>query len=224
MSFKNGVIMRFERCRTLFGDHHDKLVQAKILLLGVGGVGSFCLDCLFRTGITDITIVDCDTFDMTNQNRQIGAEAVGASKVHHLSKLYPTVTPIEAKKDPEWVETFDFAPYDLVLDAIDDMRAKIALAQKVWPKLICATGSAKKIDPTQIRVATLWQSHGDALARKLRNELKRRGFKRNFTVIFSPEEPRCKDKGSFVGVTGAFGLAMCSAAVQKILEEGTKRR
>ena len=211
--------MRYERCRMLFGDDHEKLVKAKILLLGVGGVGGFCLDCLFRTGITDITIVDFDTFDETNRNRQIGSDAVGEVKVRHLAELYPTVTPIEAKIDAAWVERFDFGPYDLVLDAIDDIRAKIALAHKTWPKLISATGGARKVDPTKIEIASIWKTHGDPFARKIRYELKRSGFKGDFLALFSPEEPKCTTKGSFVGVTGAFGLAMCSAAVQKLLEK-----
>ncbi len=211
--------MRYERCRMLFGDDHEKLAKAKILLLGVGGVGSFCLDCLFRTGITDITIVDFDTFDETNRNRQIGSDAVGAVKVRQLAKLYPTVIPVEAKIDAAWIEHFDFTPYDLVLDAIDDIRAKIALAHKTWPKLISATGGARKIDPTKIEIASIWKTHGDPFARKIRYELKRSGFKGDFLALFSPEEPKCTTKGSFVGVTGAFGLAMCSAAVQKLLEK-----
>jgi len=73
--------MRFERCRMLMGDDFEKLRKAKILLLGVGGVGGFCLDCLVRSGVEDITIVDFDRFDITNQNRQIGSEKVGAVKV-----------------------------------------------------------------------------------------------------------------------------------------------
>ena len=210
--------MRYERCRMLFGEDHEKLAKAKILLLGVGGVGSFCLDCLFRTGVTDVTIVDFDTFDETNQNRQIGSEAVGAVKVRRLAELYPTVTPIEAKIDAAWVERFDFTPYDLVLDAIDDIRAKIALAHKVWPKLISATGGARKVDPTKIEIASIWKTHGDPFARKIRYELKKSGFKGDYLALFSPEEPKCTTKGSFVGVTGAFGLAMCSAAVRKLLE------
>ncbi|WP_353662133.1 ThiF family adenylyltransferase [Hydrogenimonas sp. SS33] len=209
--------MRFERCRMLFGEDHDKLAQAKILLLGVGGVGSFCLDCLFRTGIQDVTIVDFDRFDETNRNRQIGSDAVGAVKVERLAQLYPTVTPVNARIDAEWVETFDFTPYDLVLDAIDDIRAKIALAHKTWPKLISATGGARKIDPTKIEIDSIWKTHGDPFARKIRYELKKSGFKGDFLALFSPEEPKCTTKGSFVGVTGAFGLAMCSAAVQRLL-------
>ena len=210
--------MRFERCRVLLGDDFEKLCKAKILLLGVGGVGGFCLDCLVRSGVEDVTIVDFDRFDTTNQNRQIGSEKVGAVKVDRLAKLYPTITPIEAKVDDEWIENFDFSSFDLVLDAIDDIRAKIALAHKVSPKLISATGGARKLDPTKIEVASIWKTHGDPFARKIRYELKKSGFKGDFPALFSPEEPKCQTKGSFVGVTGTFGLVMCSVAIQKIIK------
>jgi len=213
------MVMKFERCRMLMGDDFEKLRNAKILLLGVGGVGSFCLDCLVRSGVEDITIVDFDKYDITNQNRQIGSEKVGAVKVDRLAELYPTVTPIEAKVDDEWIENFDFTPFDLVLDAIDDIRAKITLAHKVSPKLISATGGARKLDPTKIEIASIWKTHGDPFARKIRYELKKSGFKGDFPALFSPEEPKCQTKGSFVGVTGSFGLAMCSAAVQKIIND-----
>ncbi len=212
--------MRYERSRMLFGDDFEKLRKAKILLLGVGGVGSFCLDCLIRSGIDDITIVDFDTYDESNQNRQLWSEHhLGESKVHALKTHYPQVTVIERRIDPAWVETFDFGPYDLVLDAIDDTQAKLALAQHCWQKLISATGSAKRLDPTKIEVATIWKTHGDRFAAKLRYELKKRRFNRKYPVIFSSEPPRVKVKGSFMAVTGAFGLTMCSLAVRRIVEK-----
>lgn len=209
--------MRYERCRMLFGKDFEKLKNAKILLLGVGGVGSFALDCLYRSGVSDITIVDYDRYEPTNQNRQIGSENVGEIKVEVLQKLYPGIKAINAKIDEEWIENFDFAPYDLVLDAIDDTKAKIALALKTWPKLISSMGSAKRCDPTKIESASIWKTHGDPFARKLRYELKKRGFKGDFLTIFSPETPKCKEKGSFVGVTGSFGLALCSKTIEKLL-------
>lgn len=210
--------MRFERSRSLFGDDFEKLQNAKVLLLGVGGVGGFCLDCLFRSGLQDITIVDHDSFDISNQNRQIGSDAVDEIKVIHLKTIYPTVQALHQKVTLEWCETFDFTPYDLVIDAIDDMKAKVALAHKAADKLISSTGGAKKLDPTKIEMNSVWKTHGDPLAKKFRYELKKSGFKGDFPVAFSPEEPRCKDLGSFVGVTGAFGLALCAKAVQEIIK------
>lgn len=211
---------RFERSRMLLGDDFDKITSAKILLLGVGGVGSFCLDCLHRNGIYDITIIDFDCYDASNQNRQMWSEMhEGESKVEAMQKHYPQIKIMEMKITPQWVEEFDFEPYDLILDAIDDIHAKLALAQKCYSKLISATGSAKRLDPTKIEVSTIWKTHGDRFASKIRYELKKRRFSKKYPVIFSSEPARTKVKGSFVGVTGAFGLTMCSLAIQKLIEK-----
>ena len=211
--------MRFERCRMLFGEEDfSKIQKAKILILGVGGVGSYALDCLYRSGVSDITILDYDTFDETNRNRQIGSDAVGESKIATLAKLYSNIQTIEQQMDMSWVAEFDFEPYDIIIDAADTTKVKIEVAKKCYKKLIMSVGSAKRLDTNKIEVASIWKTHGDALARKIRNELKKAKFDRNFTVIFSPEEDKCKDKGSFVGVTGAFGLTICSEVIKKILK------
>jgi len=212
--------VRFTRCRQLFGeDDFSKLQNARILLLGVGGVGSYALDCLYRSGVRHITVIDYDTYEESNQNRQIGSEAVGQRKTEHLTTLYPGITTIHQQMDMAWVNVFDFTPYDLILDAIDTTRVKIELARKEYKKLIMSLGSGRRIDPTRIQTTSIWRSQGDPLARKIRNELKRAKFDRNFTVIFSPETVRGELQGSFVGVTGAFGLTLCSVAIQKIIEK-----
>ncbi len=211
--------MRFERCRMLFGEEDFKKIQsAKILILGVGGVGSYALDCLYRSGVSNITILDYDTYDETNQNRQIGAEAIGESKIETLVKLYPGIQAIHQQMTMVWVESFDFSPYDIIIDAADTTKVKIELARKEYKKLIMSVGSAKRFETNKIEVASIWKTHGDALARKIRNELKKAKFDRNFTVVFSPEEDRCKEKGSCVAVTGAFGLTICSEAIKRILK------
>jgi tRNA A37 threonylcarbamoyladenosine dehydratase len=211
--------MRFERCRMLFGEENfEKLQKAKILIMGVGGVGSYALDCLYRSGVKDITILDYDRYDETNQNRQIGSEAIGMLKTERLSELYPGIKTIDQKMDMAWVDAFDFEPYDLIIDAADTTKVKIEVAKKCYKKLIMSVGSAKRFDTSKIEVASIWKTHGDALARKIRNELKKAKFSRNFTVVYSPEEDKCKVKGSCVAVTGAFGLTVCSEAIKKILE------
>lgn len=212
--------MRFERCRMLFGEEDfTKLQAAKILILGVGGVGSYVLDCLYRSGVPSITIVDYDTYDETNQNRQIGSDAIGMLKTERLKDLYPGIQTIHQRMDSAWVESFDFDPYDLIIDAADTTNVKIEIAKKCYKKLIMSLGSAKRFEASKIEVASIWKTHGDALARKIRNELKRAKFDRNFTVVFSPEEDRCKEKGSCVAVTGAFGLTICSEAIKKIINK-----
>ncbi|MCK9492180.1 MAG: ThiF family adenylyltransferase [Sulfurimonas sp.] len=207
--------MRFDRIKTLLGDDFSRLEDAKILLLGVGGVGGFCLDCLVRSGISDITIVDFDSFDESNQNRQLLSELhLGESKVESFKKHYPNIKIINEKIDEIWVEEFDFDEFDLVLDAIDDTKAKLALAQKCYKKLISSFGSAKRLDPTKIKVDDIWKSYGDKFGSKIRYELRKRGFNKKYRVIFSSEEAKVKEKGSFMGVTASFGLAMCSEAVR----------
>jgi len=214
--------MRYSRCRTLFGEEDfKKLQKSNILILGVGGVGSYALDCLYRSGIQDITIIDYDTFDESNRNRQIGSDAVGEVKVEVLERLYPGVRAIKLKMDMAWVAAFDFDPYDIVIDAADTTKVKIEVAKKCYKKLIMALGSAKRYDANKIEVASIWKTHGDALARKIRNELKKAKFDRNFTVVFSPEENKCKEKGSCVAVTGAVGLTVCSEAIKRILGSNT---
>jgi tRNA A37 threonylcarbamoyladenosine dehydratase len=208
---------RFSRCRPLFKNNFTKLQSAKVLLIGVGGVGGFCLDALYRTGIQNITIVDFDTFDITNQNRQIGSEKVGATKVIRMKELYPLINTIEEKITPKWVEEFDFEEFDLVIDAIDDIKAKVALALNTHEKLISSMGGAKKLDPTKIEIATIWKTYGDPLAKKFRNELKKEKFTKKFDVVFSPENPISKEMGSFVGVTGSLGLTIASLAIKKLI-------
>ena len=211
--------MRFERCRILFGDEDfTKLQKSKILILGVGGVGSYALDCLYRSGVSSITIIDYDVFDETNRNRQIGSDAVGESKIETLATLYPGIKTINQRMNMVWVVSFDFTPYDIIIDAADSTYVKIEVAKKCFSKLIMALGSAKRYDASKIEVASIWDTYNDKLARKIRNELRRAKFDKNFTVVFSPEDDRCKEKGSCVAVTGAVGLMVCSEVIKKILK------
>jgi len=208
---------KYDRIKMLLGEDFPALESAKVILLGVGGVGSFCLDCLYRSGVKNITIVDFDTYDITNQNRQMWSELhENELKVEALKEHYPEVEIINRRIDEEWVAAFDFEPYDLVLDAIDDRNAKLALAQKCYKKLISSFGSAKRLDPTKILVDDIWKSYGDKFGSKIRYELKKRGFKKKYKVIFSSEELVTKEKGSFMGVSAAFGLTMCAEAIKEI--------
>jgi tRNA A37 threonylcarbamoyladenosine dehydratase len=209
--------LKHERIKQLLGDDFSRFSDVKIILLGVGGVGSFCLDCLYRSGIENITIVDFDAYDETNQNRQMWSELHnGENKVESLKKHYSQIEIINKRIDEDWIKEFDFEPYDLVLDAIDDRLAKLALAQKCYKKLISSFGSAKRLDPSYIKVSDIWKSHGDKFGSRIRSELKKRGFSKKYKVIFSDEPVVTKEKGSFMGVTASFGLTMCSEAIKEI--------
>lgn len=213
--------MRHERIEQLLKDDFIKVSDAKILLFGVGGVGSYCLDCLYRSGVRDITIVDYDTYDKSNQNRQMWSELhEGELKVEALKKHYPEIKIINVHVNEQWVRDFDFSEYDVVLDAIDNTRAKLALAQACYRKLISSFGSAKRLDPTKVQVADIWKSAGDPLGKKIRRELTRRKFKSKYRVVFSSEEAVITEhKGSFVGVTATFGLTMCAEAIKSITKQ-----
>ncbi len=209
--------MRYDRVKKIFKEDFSKLQNAHILLLGVGGVGGACLECLYKSGVTNITIVDFDTFDETNINRQLFSEQhIGEKKVMALKKHYPNIKIIDKKVDEDWVKEFDFEKFDVVLDAIDDTKAKLALAQKCYKKLISSFGSAKRVDPLQVEVSDIWKSYGDKFGSKIRYELKKRGFNKKYKVVFSPEQVNTKEMGSFMGVTATFGLVMCSETIKKL--------
>ncbi|NPA87090.1 MAG: tRNA threonylcarbamoyladenosine dehydratase [Epsilonproteobacteria bacterium] len=205
--------MRYDRCKKLFGKF-EHLQKLNVLICGVGGVGGYALDCLYRSGVKNITIVDFDTFDITNQNRQIGSEFLGEKKVEVLARLYPGVTPIDMKLTPQNIENLDLEKYDIVIDAIDDLNAKIALILKASPKIVSSMGAAKRIDPTKIRIDSIWKTQNDPFAKKIRDRLKKENFKGDFKAVFSLEKPIPCDMGSFVGVTGAFGFALCSEVLK----------
>jgi tRNA threonylcarbamoyladenosine dehydratase len=213
--------MKYDRTKKLFGaDTFEKFKDVKLILLGVGGVGSFALDALYNTGITNITIVDFDTYEESNLNRQMGSSGnIGRIKVEALKEKYPEVTPIHVKITPEWIDNFDFSSYDYILDAIDDVKPKVHLIKKHFTKIISTSGGAKRIDPSKIEYISIWDTYNDPFIKKIRTELKAQGFKKKFKVIFSSELPMCLEKGSFEGVTGSFGLMMASVTIQKLVNK-----
>ena len=216
--------MKYDRTKKLFGDDiFEKFKDVKLILLGVGGVGSFALDALYNTGITNITIVDFDTYEESNLNRQMGSHGnIGRIKVEALKEKYPEVTPIHVKITPEWIDNFDFSSYDYILDAIDDVKPKVHLIKKHFTKIISTSGGAKRIDPSKIEYISIWDTYNDPFIKKIRTELKAQGFKKKFKVIFSSENPKCLEKGSFEGVTGSFGLMMASVTMQKLMNKFQK--
>lgn len=213
--------MKYDRTIKLFGQEtFDKFKDVKLILFGVGGIGSFALDALYNTGITNITIVDFDTYEDSNMNRQLGSHGnIGRIKVEVLKEKYPEVTPIHVKVTPEWIDNFDFSSYDYILDAIDDVKPKVHLIKKHFTKIISTSGGAKRIDPSKIEYISIWDTYNDPFIKKIRTELKAQGFKKKFKVIFSSELPLCLEKGSFEGVTGSFGLMMASVTIQKLVNK-----
>ena len=212
--------MRYTRVKWLVGDeNYEKISMTRVLIFGLGGVGGICTDALFRTGFTKLTLIDADSFETTNLNRQIHSEHIGENKAEVFAKIYQAKG-IVAKVDEEFLSTFDLSKFDIIIDAIDDIPAKVALANKIDFKkqiFISSTGGARKLDPTLIKTTSIFKTYGDALAKKFRYELRKSGFKGDFDVVFSNEEAKCKNLGSFMGVTASFGLALASLALKKVL-------
>ncbi|GHU49133.1 tRNA threonylcarbamoyladenosine dehydratase [Spirochaetia bacterium] len=177
----------------------DALLHTHVFVFGVGGVGSWCAEALVRSGVGSITLVDSDLVCVTNINRQVQAtmHTVGAVKVEALKTRLLEINPhgvIEAKAvvfSKERASDFDFVPSDYIIDAIDSLGNKldlIELALKAGSTLYSSMGMAQKLDPTQIRTADIWESSNCALARLVRQGLRKRGFTRHFTVVYSPEK------------------------------------
>ncbi|MGH2267294.1 tRNA threonylcarbamoyladenosine dehydratase [Campylobacter taeniopygiae] len=213
---------RFTRIKWLITEENlEKISQTKVLVCGLGGVGGICVDALFRSGFTNLTLIDGDCFEVTNQNRQIHSEHIGEEKAKVFEKIYKAQG-IVARIDQEFLDQFDLSSFDLIIDAIDDIPAKVALANRIDFKkqiFISSTGGARKLDPTRIKTTSIFKTYGDALAKKFRYELRKSGFNQDFDVVFSDEAPCCKDLGSFMGVTASFGLALASLALKKVIDK-----
>ncbi|MBX2078781.1 ThiF family adenylyltransferase [Campylobacter peloridis] len=213
---------RYTRIKWLVNEENFiKFQNTKVLVCGLGGVGGICVDALFRSGFNNLTLIDADKFEITNQNRQLHSENIGAEKAKVFERIY-NAKGIVSKIDDAFLKSFDLSEFDLIIDAIDDIPAKVALANLVDLKkqiFISSTGGARKLDPTRIKTTSIFKTHGDALAKKFRYELRKSGFKGDFDVVFSDEQAHCKDLGSFMGVTASFGLALASLALRKVLEK-----
>lgn len=191
----------FCRSRLLLGnDAMKSLAEMKVIVFGVGGVGSWCAESLVRTGVRHLTIVDCDNVAASNINRQLMANVytVGQPKVtafrQHLLEINPNVD-ILARNEVFTSETanrFDLDSYDYIIDAIDSLSDKILLidlACRSKAKLFSSMGAALKLDPTKIKVAEFRKVVGCPLARALRQRFKKRGTwpSRKFMCVFSDE-------------------------------------
>lgn len=200
----------FRRTELLLGDESMKrLSSKKVIIFGVGGVGSWCAESLVRSGIRHLTIVDSDRVCITNINRQLMAttKTVGQVKVtalrERLLAINPAVdiTALQQIFTAETADSFNMESYDYIIDAIDSLKDKqllILMATSLsspqgdkgtGSKFFSSMGAALKMDPTRIQVSEFWKVKGDPLARALRNRFKRdKQFpKRKFLCVFSDE-------------------------------------
>lgn len=201
------------------------------MLFGVGGVGSWCAEGLIRTGLKNLTIVDCDCVDVTNINRQLMAtsSAVGKPKVEVLRQRLLDINPnanITALHHRYEGEALDGElAADIVVDAIDSLDCKLALIMRATQTegvtLFSSMGAAMKTDPMRVQVAEFWKVSGCPLARALRTRIKRikEYPQRKFQCVYSDEAPiqgADGQKGSIVQVTAIFGFTLCGLVVNSL--------
>ncbi|QHI68642.1 tRNA threonylcarbamoyladenosine dehydratase [Tichowtungia aerotolerans] len=241
--------MKFHRTKILIGDEAlERLTGTHVILFGVGGVGSWCAEALIRSGLGKLTIVDNDVVCETNINRQMQAtsKTIGQLKVEALKKRLLEIHPdaqIETKPIPynrDTRESFDLSQYDYVIDAIDSLSHKvnlIASAMEAGTTLFSAMGAASKIDPTTIKVDSIWKSKGCRLARFVRKRLRKRGADGDCLCVYSPErfslfgdasepeeedvdawsETKAQTNGSMIHMTGTFGFHLAGLVVQDVV-------
>lgn len=242
---------RFGGVGRLYGESgYQRLTQARVCLVGIGGVGSWCAEALARTGIGQLTLIDLDMVAESNTNRQIHAlgDIYGKAKVDAMAERIAQINPdctvrcIEDFVTPDNLETTLGDNFDVVIDAIDQARVKVAMiayCKRRRLPIIVAGAAGGQTDPTQVRLADLSQTVQDPLLAKVRASLRRdHGFPRQgrfgVTAVYSTEPLRyptkdnsctvdaapsglnCAGFGSSVCVTSVFGMAAASEAIRRI--------
>lgn len=220
MGLEKGI---FKRTELLLGDElMDRIGNVRVIVFGVGGVGSWCVESLVRSGIKNITIVDSDRICITNINRQLMAttKTIGKVKVdvlkERLQDINPTVqiTALQQIYSAETSESFQLDTYDYIIDAIDSLENKadlIRTATKTKAKLFSSMGAALKMDPLKIQVAEFWKVKGCPLAAALRRKMKK-GEKpsKKFLCVFSEELLSNKGTNSSCGTSNC----LCPRALE----------
>lgn len=194
------MLNQFSRTSLLFGvESIEKLHNMRVAVFGIGGVGGYVCEALVRSGVGAFDLVDDDKVCLTNLNRQIIAtrETVGKYKVDVMKDRILSINP---KADvrihkcfflPENADDFPFEEYDYVVDAVDTVTAKLEIimrAKKLGIPVISAMGAGNKLDASRFKVADIYQTTMDPLAKVMRRELKKRGVKK-LKVVFSDEKP-----------------------------------
>lgn len=222
-----------DRERALIGDEAvERLKCSSVLVFGVGGVGGYCVEALVRAGIGAITLVDHDTVNLTNLNRQIIAthQTLDMPKVEAAAKRIADINPeCRVNTVPEFADEgniaaiIDKAKPDYIIDAIDCVTSKLLIAQYAIEHdipLIASMGTGNKLDPEKLKIADISKTHTCPLARVMRRELWQRGIK-HLTVLFSEEQPvkvgmRAPASISFVPSTA--GLMIAGYCIRKLTE------
>jgi tRNA A37 threonylcarbamoyladenosine dehydratase len=234
------------RTQLLLGDEPIfKLMDANVLVVGLGGVGGICAEMIVRSGVGKMTIVDADTVDASNRNRQIPAlvSTENQLKTDVLSARLLDINPelklrtvaafIREETTDEILASDDF---NYVVDCIDTLSPKVFLIKKAIEKglpIVSSMGAGGKVDPTQIQIGNLWKSYNCNLAFYVRKRLNSLGYKnRNITVVWSPEKadqakiiaaPEGNPKKSLIGtisyMPAVFGCAVASVVIRGLMDK-----
>lgn len=244
---------QFGRTELLIGtDAMKQLAEKRVIVFGVGGVGSWCVESLVRTGICHITIVDADIVCESNINRQLMATTVtvGQPKVEVLKKRLLEINPeldilaLQRIYTEETATEFHLENYDYIIDAIDSLKDKVSLilqATQTDAVFFSSMGAALKSDSSKIKVAEFWKVKGDPLARALRQRFKKmQTFPRHkFRCVFSEEvRHNCGEgvnesnnsllpakrqvNGTLAHITAIFGFTLAGMVVEDILKKTEK--
>lgn len=212
----------------------EALRAKKVIIFGVGGVGSYAAEALVRTGLTHLTIVDGDTVQPSNINRQLPATraTMGMPKVEALKARLLEIHPeakIEARKEMvngEWLMVNGLEGYDYIIDAIDSVNDKTDLiinaTRARGMKVFSSMGAALRLDPTKVTTGELMTIKGDALAKAVRARMKKldvHPYKKVRCVYSIEQTQRCETRGSLMQVTAVFGLTLASLVITDITNQ-----
>ena len=227
---------QFLRTQMLLGDAAmERLKHSHVAVFGLGGVGSYAVEALVRSGVGELTLIDDDTVGTTNLNRQLEAlhSTLGQNKTDALAARCRDINPdvhlhlICARYDAAHREDFFTAHYDYIIDAIDTVSSKLDLietAQSRGIPILCAMGTGNKLDASQLCITDISKTRNCSLARVMRKELRERGI-RHLRVLYSPELPakpqsleapppgRRSVPASLVWVPGCAGLMMAGDVI-----------
>ncbi|MFS8630136.1 MAG: tRNA threonylcarbamoyladenosine dehydratase [Bacillales bacterium] len=195
------MLHQFSRNELAIGEEGlNKLRQSSIMILGIGGVGSYAAEALARSGVGRLILIDKDDIDITNINRQIIAllSTIGRPKVEVMKERIMDINPdcevIPLKMfytEETYEEIFQYAP-GFVIDASDTISYKIHLIKECLKRdipFISSMGAANKMDPTRFKIADISQTHTDPIAKVIRTRLRKEGITKGVPVVFSDESP-----------------------------------
>ena len=231
------------RTQLLIGeDKLAKLTLSHVMVVGMGGVGSYAAEFICRSGIGKMTIIDGDVVDPTNRNRQLPALAVNHGKpkadimAERLKDINPELelTVIKEFINPEMVEKLLAGNPDYIIDAIDSITPKITFMKMAYEKklaMVSSMGAGGKFDPTQLKITDISKTIICPFAQQIRKVLKTHGIYKGIKVVFSPEEPikeslmmtdgrnyKKSAYGTISYLPAAFGAVVSSVAIRDLLE------